>query len=98
MSPAQSAFARHVLPSAHLVGHEPPQSMSVSVPFFTPSTQVGAWQMFPVHTPLGHIPPATHSTQVDIPLQTAPPIWLHTVPGADAGFDGTPALQRSSVH
>jgi hypothetical protein len=30
----------------------PPQSMSVSSPFFTTSEQVGIWQREPAHTPL----------------------------------------------
>jgi len=54
--------------------------------------------MNPVHTPLRHIPPLTHSTQVDIPLQTAPPIWLHEAPAMVGGFDGAPAVQTSFVH
>jgi len=33
-------------------GHEPPQSLSVSVPFFTPSEHVGAAQTLFVQTPL----------------------------------------------
>ena len=41
---AQSAPAAHDRPSAHFVVHEPPQSMSVSVPFFAPSVQLGAVQ------------------------------------------------------
>src|SRR5262245_64211652 len=37
---------------AHLLVHEPPQSTSVSVPFFTPSLQAGAVQTRLVHFPL----------------------------------------------
>ena len=44
------------LPAAHLVLQLPPQSTSVSVPFFTPSVQVGTWQMLPVQTPLMQSP------------------------------------------
>jgi hypothetical protein len=38
---AQSAATEQDLPSAH-GGHDPPQSTSVSVPFLTPSVQLGA--------------------------------------------------------
>ncbi len=38
----QSVPARQVLPLAQSAAQLPPQSMSVSVPFFTPSVQVGA--------------------------------------------------------
>ena len=34
-----------VLPTAHLAAQEPPQSVSVSLPFFTVSLQLGAWQV-----------------------------------------------------
>src|SRR5262245_13364598 len=44
------------------------------------------------------IPSVKHVTQVDIPLQIRPPIWLHEAPPMVGGFDGMPALQRSSVH
>jgi hypothetical protein len=58
--------------------------MPVSVPFLTPSAQVGAWQMLPVQTPLtqslpeeqpppvphlfGQLPP--QSTPVSVPFLT----------------------------
>jgi hypothetical protein len=38
---AQSAVAEHPRPSTH-GAHDPPQSTSVSLPFFTPSEHVGA--------------------------------------------------------
>jgi hypothetical protein len=71
-----------------LVGHfghaPPPQSTSVSVPFFTVSVQLDDWQMLPTHTPLWqsvpplHTLPATHfgqpappqSTSVSVPFFT----------------------------
>ncbi|MES1171650.1 MAG: hypothetical protein ABUL77_00300 [Bacteroidota bacterium] len=40
--PWQSVPAPHDLPLAHLVGHDPPQSMSASEPFFVTSEQVAA--------------------------------------------------------
>ncbi len=48
----QSAPVLQSLPVAHPVGQEPPQSVSVSLPFFTPSLQVGSWQVLPEHTAL----------------------------------------------
>jgi hypothetical protein len=40
-APAQSAERRHPRPAAHAGHVPPPQSTSVSAPFFTPSVQVG---------------------------------------------------------
>jgi hypothetical protein len=50
----QSAAPAHFLPSAHvLAGAQlPPQSTSVSVPFFTVSVQEGAAQLALEHTRL----------------------------------------------
>jgi hypothetical protein len=48
----QSLGAPQALPSAH-VGHvPPPQSVSDSSPFWTPSPQLAAWQTLDVHTSL----------------------------------------------
>ena len=49
---SQSAPIRQALVTAHLVAQSPPQSMSVSLPFFTPSLQVGTAHAPAVHTPL----------------------------------------------
>jgi hypothetical protein len=68
----QSPGPAHVLPAAHL-GQVPPQSLSVSLPFFTVSLQAGAAQTPALHTPLSqsvptvHLPPGAHG------LQVAPP-------------------------
>jgi hypothetical protein len=50
----QSAAMAQAFVSAHFVVHEPPQSASVSVPFFTVSVQAGAEHVFVPgsHTPL----------------------------------------------
>jgi hypothetical protein len=40
----------HVLLSAQSAAQLPPQSTSVSDPFFTPSEQVAVWQRFPMQT------------------------------------------------
>jgi len=44
----QSVLATQALPARQLFAATPPQSRSVSVPFFTPSESVGTWQMLPV--------------------------------------------------
>jgi hypothetical protein len=48
----QSAFVLQPCPVPQCAHTGPPQSIADSCPFFTPSTQVGAWQRLPVHTPL----------------------------------------------
>src|SRR5262245_52682194 len=48
----QSPLMRQSLLRAQSPHDAPPQSRSVSAPFFTPSLQVGAWQRPPMHTPL----------------------------------------------
>ena len=48
----QSARALQPSVSAHLGARVPPQSTSVSSPFFTPSLGAGGWHAFVVHTPL----------------------------------------------
>jgi hypothetical protein len=71
----QSVPPVHCLPTAHLPQEAPPQSMSVSVPFFTPSRQVAAWHLsgLPEHTELWqsvlamHVLPATHLPQLAPP-------------------------------
>src|SRR4029079_2211714 len=49
--------------SAHLLGQVPPQSVSVSVPFFTPSLHAGALHffVFESQTPLWQSPEAAHA-------------------------------------
>jgi hypothetical protein len=50
--PAQSELTRQALPFRHLVLQSgPPQSLSVSLPFFTKSVQIGAEQRLLVQTP-----------------------------------------------
>jgi hypothetical protein len=60
---AQSPATAQACPSGHFLfvgdaAHEPPQSIAVSVPFFTVSVQVGAAQAPLAHTPLAQLPPA----------------------------------------
>jgi hypothetical protein len=51
MFDVQSALAAQPLPLSHLVEQVPPQSMSVSLPFFAPSVHVAVAQRPPVHAP-----------------------------------------------
>ena len=65
-----------MLPFPHAGQIPPPQSRAVSLPFFTPSMQVGTWQTPVVQTPLAqspgimHAPPSAHPGQV--PPQSMP--------------------------
>jgi hypothetical protein len=56
----QSLEARHPLAFAHFVAQLPPQSTSVSVPFFTTSVQSGAEHVFAaaLQTPFAQSPPS----------------------------------------
>jgi hypothetical protein len=70
----QSAGAKHVFVLAHLGHVLPPQSASVSVPFFAPSRQVGVWHTLgvPVQTPLVQSPP-TRQVLASAHLGQVPP-------------------------
>jgi hypothetical protein len=66
----------------HFVAHEPPQSTSDSVPFFTLSVQVGAWhlssvqnnpQLWLAQTPLAQSLAAPQSLPLPHLLHWAPP-------------------------
>jgi hypothetical protein len=46
----QSVVVTHCFPTMHGGHMLLPQSISVSVPFLTPSVHDGAWQTSPVHT------------------------------------------------
>jgi hypothetical protein len=56
----QSAPVAHPSPTSQSSGHVPPQSMSVSEPFSTPSVQVAGWQTLPEHTWLWQSVPVKH--------------------------------------
>jgi hypothetical protein len=72
----QSVPSLHALPSSQRGQVGPPQSMSVSVPFFTPSAQLLSLQSPPEQLPLSqsvpltHIFPAAHGPQVAPPPQS----------------------------
>jgi hypothetical protein len=77
---AQSPATEQLLPFAHFLAgaHAPPQSMSVSLPFFTTSLQFAAAHALPVQTPLtqsvppAHPRPVPHRAQVVAPPQSVP--------------------------
>src|ERR1041385_9176219 len=58
----QSALAVHFCPGGHLFPHALPQSMSLSMPFFTPSLQLCCMHTLDVQTR------STHSLAVEHPL------------------------------
>src|SRR5688572_765599 len=67
----QSVGAMQPSPASHLVVQVPPQSTSVSVPFWTPSSHAGAAQVYVPgsQTRLAQCAPWVHSTQVPSPSQ-----------------------------
>src|SRR5436190_2068546 len=68
----QAPATLQVLVAAHLV-HEPPQSLSVSLPFLTLSLHCGAAQVPAVQTPLSQSAPTEHLLPGTHGLQVAPP-------------------------
>jgi hypothetical protein len=84
----QSASRRHALVAAHAPQVVPPQSMSVSSPFCTPSPQPGAVQTFGMvveHEPLVQSPltmherPSEHVAHMPPPQSTSVSAPLRTV-------------------
>jgi hypothetical protein len=78
----QSGPLLQTLPDAHLAQVEP-QSTSVSVPFFTPSLQLGTAHLPALHTPLWqsaapeHCRFVAHFGQLD-PQSTSVSVWFLT--------------------
>jgi hypothetical protein len=71
----QSEASAQPCPEPHAAQVPPPQSVSVSLPFLTPSAQVGAWHVLvvvPVHTPLAQSLP-TRQTLADAQVGQVPP-------------------------
>jgi hypothetical protein len=81
----QSLSLTQVCPSAHAPHAPPPQSCAVSLPFLTPSEQVGAWHVagVPEHTRLwqsallAHVPPGRHAGQAPPHGSVAQPAAPH---------------------
>ena len=69
----QSAGTVHIWPAAQCWQAVPPQSMSVSVPFFTPSAQPPVWQRPPEQTPLRQSVPTRQTFPSAHLPQVAPP-------------------------
>src|SRR3954469_10589288 len=93
----QSMPAPQVCPGPQALQVGPPQSTSLSRPFFTPSMHVAGTHWLDWQTPVPQSVPVTHSTHVPWPSQTLPPPALHVVPGGDGLLTGLPAAQLSSV-
>jgi hypothetical protein len=95
----------HTLPAAHLGQLAPPQSMSVSVPFFALSVHAGAWQKPPVQTPLWqsaatpHTLPAVHFVQLPPQSMSVSVAFLtpsaHVAPWHLSGLPEQTALWQS---
>jgi hypothetical protein len=66
----QSFFVLHALSIGHLLQNEPPQSVSDSPPFFTPSLQVGGLESTLESTPLD--PPVPGPVVVEV-VPSGPP-------------------------
>jgi hypothetical protein len=83
------------MPLPQLPQLAPPQSMPVSVPFFTPSEQRGTWHTPPVHTPLVQSPanaqvtPLAHGEQLPPPQSTPVSVPFFT-PSVHTGARHTP--------
>src|SRR5260221_185474 len=109
---AQSAAAPHFLPSTHVAHPEagPPQSLSDSVPFNTPSAHVGSWQTKFVHTVLAqsagtlhtfiaaqsaHVPPP-QSVSVSVPflIKSLQVAPAHLPPLHESVVQSAPTRQR----
>ncbi|MFC5490877.1 hypothetical protein [Dokdonella soli] len=94
----QSELAKHIFPAVHFEQVGPPQSISVSPPFLTPSKHVGAaqvpavqtwlWQSLPTLQPL----PMAHAAQVGPPQSTSVSFPFFTPSEQLAGWQ-VPALQ-----
>jgi hypothetical protein len=75
----------------------PPQSTSVSSPFFTWSPHAAAWHASFWQTPEGQVAPLTHSTHAPAALQNIV-LPAHEVPIMTGRCVGLPASQASAVH
>jgi hypothetical protein len=96
----QSDGAPQILPLPQAGHPAPPQSVSVSVPFFTVSTHVAAWQVLvglPLHTPVvqsAPVPqvfPTPQSAQFGPPQSLSLSLWFCT-PSPQVGAAHWPAV------
>jgi hypothetical protein len=101
----QSPLPVHILPLLHFGQLRPPQSTSVSVPFLTPSEQLGAWHLPTVHTllwqsePLVHILPDGHAGHVPPPqsMSVSMPFLTPSVQVGAGMFWQTPPVQKPEL-
>src|SRR6187402_3114112 len=83
----QSTLPTQTLVTSHLAQAGPPQSTSTSVPFLTPSAQVGDTQAPPAQmAPGAQLAAEMHPTQAPLPSQRVPPPSLHNVPAIAASW------------
>src|SRR5262245_11181421 len=75
----QSLPTKHPARSAHLP-HEPPQSVSVSLPFRTRSLQVGAWHLVAVQTSLAQSEGPRQFLPGGQPVHEPPQSWSDSEP------------------
>jgi hypothetical protein len=90
----QSPAPEQVCPVVHLAQPPPPQSVSLSVPFFTPSEHVGVWQT------LG-VPPQTPLRQSPLMVQLFPLAQLPQLPPQSMSVSVpffTPSVQEGVWH
>jgi hypothetical protein len=102
----QSASRLHFLPSAQAAHGEPPQSVSVSVPFLSPSSQAGARQLpapshfwwVPQAEPIGRGAPSTHVAaplaQAMEPATQAVGLVVQAMPCAQSTHEPSPSQMR----
>jgi hypothetical protein len=98
---AQSAALLQVLPGEHIPHPAPPQSMSVSVPFLSPSAHVAAWQTLAVHTlsmqsaPTLHVRLVGHGAQ--LPPQSLSVSSPFFTPSRHVGVRHSPFMHTPSL-
>jgi hypothetical protein len=100
---AQSPFTPHGAPSGH-AGQVPPQSVAVSLPFLTPSWQVGRAGFWQAAAPAvtTHVFPMPHATGALRPWPSAPHVttalpWHAVLPATQTSGTQLPAEQKSDV-
>ncbi len=92
--PTQSVFTSQPFVGPHFAhAPPPPQSLSVSFPFLTPSTHVAAWQSIPLHTPSTQSAATAHVSPVAHVDPQAPPQSMSV---SEPFF--TPSLQLAGTH
>src|SRR5262249_33483211 len=95
----QSFATAHFLPVGHCGQVPPPQSVSVSAPFFTLSPHwAGEHLNIWLQTMLAQSPSTTHSTHAESEVHFLPPPSEHPAPTGFAVWVASPLSHASSVH